>query len=1045
MLKKLFCLTGTLAVLLAFLCGFSASAQNKTVRGTVVDAQGAPVVGAAVVLVGNSSVGAVTDAGGAFRLTVPAGANVEVSCIGYASQVIPVGDKVVIDVVLQEDTEFLDETVVIGYGVQRKSDLTGSVASVRSEELMDRSTSDAAAALQGKAAGVQVYTNSGAPGDQAHIRVRGISSNSGSGLGPLMIVDGLKVDNIQYLDPSMIESMEVLKDAASAAIYGAQAGNGVILITTKSGSKSKDGRIFYNYKYTATSLGRYAQVLNAEEFIDWHHRLGTSGFTSREDVISSGKWDGVTDTRWADVLYGKGVTQSHTIGAQGGNDRGSYFVSLNYVNENGMAKGDKDYYKRLTAQVNGDYKIKSWFTVGTNTSIERYQKADIGSPQEYGGTLLGALIIDPLTPVYFKTPDDMPLNMRTAFLEGYEVDGVHYDYQFYGDENGYYSTSRILEGDGMNPLINIARENSKSEGWRVRGTLFANVTPFKGLVFTSRLGYRINQSYSSDFDAPYYVNPKHYEQSYSISSSSSQSYYYQWENFANYNVTLAQKHSIGAMAGMSYTFNDSRSVGASLSGVDPLKGYAENFRYLTQDNGSGKKGISGGQPSNSTQISYFGRLTYGYDNRYNLQVNFRADAFDSSKLSAKNRWGYFPSVSAGWTVSNESFIKDNISRDVLSFLKFRGSWGINGNIAVLSGYPYSTSISYNSQSYQYGEDNTLSLGSKPDGLANPDLTWETSVQTDFGMDARFFNNRLSIGVDWFNKDTKDLLVSISPVAEVGISRTTVNAGSVNNTGWEFELGWQDNVGDFHYSLNGNLSTLKNKVTYLEPSVGHQKGSSFGNMKFSTWFEEGYPVWFFRGYQYAGIGEDGKALYYTAPDENGVVGTTDAPVDADMGFMGSALPPLNYGLTLHMDWRGFDFTLFGTGAAGHQLMPCVYRVDHSQINSLVYFYEECGKSLPKIENIWSSKEFWSSSAVVFKGDYFKIKQIQLGYTLPQKWTKRIMVDNLRFYVSMDDWFVFTKYPGFDPETASTGSSTGMGLDKGSYPNAKKLLFGVNVSF
>ena len=727
MLKKLFCLTGTLAVLLAFLCGFSASAQNKTVRGTVVDAQGAPVVGAAVVLVGNSSVGAVTDAGGAFRLTVPAGANVEVSCIGYASQVIPVGDKVVIDVVLQEDTEFLDETVVIGYGVQRKSDLTGSVASVRSEELMDRSTSDAAAALQGKAAGVQVYTNSGAPGEQAHIRVRGISSNSGSGLGPLMIVDGLKVDNIQYLDPSMIESMEVLKDAASAAIYGAQAGNGVILITTKSGSKSKDGRIFYNYKYTATSLGRYAQVLNAEEFVDWHMRLGTSGFTSRDDVISSGKWDGVTDTRWADVLYGKGVTQSHTLGAQGGNDRGSYFISLNYVNENGMAKGDKDYYRRLTAQVNGDYKIKSWFTVGTNTSIERYEKADIGSPNEYGGTLLGALIIDPLTPVYFKTVDEMPLNMRNAYLEGYEVDGVHYNYQFYRDDNGFYSTSRILEGDGMNPLINIARENGKSEGWRVRGTLFANFTPFKGFVFTSRLGYRINQSYSSDFDEPYYVNPKHYDQSYSISASSSQSYYYQWENFANYNVNLG-KHALGAMAGMSYTFNDSRSVGASLSGVDPLKGYAENFRYLTQDNGSGKKGISGGSPSNSSQISYFGRLTYGYDNRYNLQVNFRADAFDSSKLSAKNRWGYFPSISAGWTVTNESFIKDNVSRDFLSFLKFRASWGINGNISVLSGYPYSTSISYNDKNYQYHvDDNVLNYGSVPDGLANPDLRWETSV------------------------------------------------------------------------------------------------------------------------------------------------------------------------------------------------------------------------------------------------------------------------------------------------------------------------------
>ena len=1046
MLKKLFCLTGTLAVLLAFLCGFSASAQNKTVRGTVVDAQGAPVVGAAVVLVGNSSVGAVTDAGGAFRLTVPAGANVEVSCIGYASQVIPVGDKVVIDVVLQEDTEFLDETVVIGYGVQRKSDLTGSVASVRSEELMDRSTSDAAAALQGKAAGVQVYTNSGAPGEQAHIRVRGISSNSGSGLGPLMIVDGLKVDNIQYLDPSMIESMEVLKDAASAAIYGAQAGNGVILITTKSGSKSKDGRIFYNYKYTATSLGRYAQVLNAEEFIDWHMRLGTSGFTSRDDVISSGKWDGVTDTRWADVLYGKGVTQSHTLGAQGGNDRGSYFISLNYVNENGMAKGDKDYYRRLTAQVNGDYKIKSWFTVGTNTSIERYEKADIGSPNEYGGTLLGALIIDPLTPVYFKTVDEMPLNMRNAYLEGYEVDGVHYNYQFYRDDNGFYSTSRILEGDGMNPLINIARENGKSEGWRVRGTLFANFTPFKGFVFTSRLGYRINQSYSSDFDEPYYVNPKHYDQSYSISASSSQSYYYQWENFANYNVNLG-KHALGAMAGMSYTFNDSRSVGASLSGVDPLKGYAENFRYLTQDNGSGKKGISGGSPSNSSQISYFGRLTYGYDNRYNLQVNFRADAFDSSKLSAKNRWGYFPSVSAGWTVTNESFIKDNVSRDFLSFLKFRASWGINGNISVLSGYPYSTSISYNDKNYQYHvDDNVLNYGSVPDGLANPDLRWETSVQTDVGMDLRLFNNRLTFSADWFNKNTKDLIVNVKPLAEIGISSSVpVNSGSVNNTGWEFELGWQDQIGDFGYSINGNFSTLRNKVTYLEPLAGEsvKDGSHFANYHLHTRFEEGYPLWFLYGYKYAGIGADGFATFY---DKEGNIRDSSNPItDDDRQFLGSTIPSFQYGVTVRLDRKGLDLIVFGTGSGGNMLVPCVYRTAHTQINTLRYYYEQAGKTIPDIPKIAEKVDFWSSSATIFKGDFFKIKQIQLGYTLPQKWTKKILMNSLRAYVSLDDWFLFTQYPGFDPEAATTGSSTGRGLDKGNYPNSKKLMFGVNVSF
>ena len=1041
MLKQMSRVVGILVFLAAFLGGISVSAQNKAIQGAVVDGTGAPVIGAAVVVVGNSSIGAVTDLDGNYRLNVPAGSSLEVSCIGYATQVIPVGDKTEINVVLVEDSEFIDETVVIGYGVQKKSDLTGSVASVRSQELMDRSTSDAAAALQGKAAGVQVFNDSGAPGEGSSIRVRGISSNSGSGLGPLLIVDGLKVDKIDYLDPSMIESMEVLKDAASAAIYGAQAGNGVVLITTKSGSKSKDGRIFYNYKLTMSQLGHHAQVMNAAQYIDWQQQIGQQ--PSVEEMIRTGVWDGVTDTNWADVLYGTGYTHSHTFGAQGGNDRGSYFVSINYLNEDGMARGNTDTYERLTGQINGDYKIKKWFTVGTNTSIERRKQQKIGEHSEYAGSgagLLGTLVLDPLTPVYFTSEDELTLGMKEA-LEG----GKQRVYGPADHPGWYYAVSKILEGDGINPLIYRDRNQKKEEGWQVRGTVYANFTPFKGFVFTSRLGYRIKQKYESDFEEPYYANAKNNSKTYKISATSSQDYYYQWENFANYNVTLAKKHDIGAMAGMSYTYSDSRSVGAGLDGENPLKGYDPNFLYLSQDNGLGTKSISGGSPSQTAQISYFGRLTYSYDSRYSLQTNFRADAFDSSKLSTKNRWGFFPSVSAGWTVSNEPFIKENVSREILSFLKFRGSWGVNGNIAVLSGYPYSTSIALNSVNYQFGEDNTLTLGSQPDGLANPDLTWETSVQTDFGMDAHFLNSRLTLGIDWYNKDTRDLLVRISPVAEVGISSTIVNAGSVNNRGWEFELGWQDTIGDFHYSVNGNFSTLKNMVTYLEPSVGHQTGSSFGNLKFQTYFEEGYPVWYFRGYKYAGIDDDGKALFFTAPNEQGEVTTTNAPTDDDMGYIGSALPPMSYGLTIRMDWKGLDFSLFGTGAAGHDLMPCVTRVDHMNINGLTYFYEECGKSLPKLENIWNNKEFWSSSAAVFKGDYFKIKQIQLGYTLPKKLLSKILISDLRLYASLDDWFVFTNYPGFDPETASTGSSTGMGLDKGSYPNAKKIMFGVNVSF
>jgi len=363
---------------------------------------------------------------------------------------------------------------------------------------------------------------------------------------------------------------------------------------------------------------------------------------------------------------------------------------------------------------------------------------------------------------------------------------------------------------------------------------------------------------------------------------------------------------------------------------------------------------------------------------------------------------------------------------------------------VLSGYPYSTSISYNDKNYQYHvEDNVLNYGSVPDGLANPDLTWETSVQTDFGLDLRLFNNRLTFGFDWYNKDTKDLIVSIKPLAEIGISSSVpVNSGSVNNTGLEFELGWQDHIGDFGYSLSGNFSTLKNKVTYLEPLAGDsvKQGSHFANYKLYTWFEEGYPLWYLNGYKYAGIGEDGFAQFY---DKDGNI--TQTPTTDDRQFLGSTIPSFQYGATLRLDWKGLDLTVFGSGSGGNYLVPCVYRTEHTQINTLRWYYENAGKTIPDIDKIYEKVDFWSSDATIFKGDYFKIKQIQLGYTLPRKWTQKILLQSLRAYVSLDDWFLFTEYPGFDPEAATTGGSTGRGLDKGTYPNSKKLMFGVNVSF
>ncbi len=1022
-----------LAVLLtSIFCSTVVFAQNRQVSGVVIDDSGLPVIGAGVVVVGQRTIGTTTDLDGKFVLSVPAGASLEFSCIGYDNQVVAVGTQSEINVKLASNN-VIEETVVIGYGVQKKSDLTGSVASVRAEDLNNRSSSDAAAALQGKAAGVTILSSSGAPGSESNIRVRGYSSNSGN-IGPLLIVDGLKVDNIQYLDPQMIENIEVLKDAASAAIYGAEAGNGVVLVTTKAG-KAKDGQVFYNMQMTLNSLGKKAEVMNAAEYIQWQEEAGSFTY---DDLVNIYGYDGKTDTNWADALFGTSWTKRHTVGVQGSNDKGKFYVSLSNFDNDGIVRGDKDYYKRLTAQINAEYKIKKWLSVGTNTSFEHYNTQSVGEHSEYSGSaVLGASIMDPLTPVYYENDDDITLGMKNALARGVKV--------YKNEEGKYYAVSKLIENDAANPLIFRDRTDNSRQGINVRGSLYANLTPIKGLVITSRFGFRLGQSYTSSYEDPYYANAKAYSDTYSVSSTTSNNYYYQWENFANYDKTFG-KHNLSAMVGMSYIENKRFSNGGTISGTDPLTGYEPNFHYISFANASATKTLSGGQPSRSASLAYFGRLAWNYDGRYNLQANFRADAFDSSKLSLQNRWGYFPSFSAGWTVSNEPFFKDNVDRNVVNQIKLRASWGRNGNISVLSGYPYATTISLNSQKYQYDvTDPTYVTGSKPSGLANPDLTWETSEQIDLGLDTRFFNNRLTFAMDYYMKKTKDLLVPIKPAAEVGIGSTTINAGNVDNSGLEIELGWRDQIGDFSYSVNANMATLKNKVTYLDPTVGRVKGAYFSNYELITYFEEGYPVWYMRGYNYEGVNPETGEPIFTDKDQNGVINSDD------MDMVGSGIPDLTYGITINLGYKNFDFTLFGSGAAGNDIYSCVYRTEHPRINSLKYFFdnrwtpENKGASMPSVANIATNVKFWSSTANLFDGSYFKIKQIQLGYTLPQDLLKKVSISSLRVFASLDDFFTFTKYPGFDPEMASTGAANGIGFDKGSFPTSRKFVFGFNLSF
>lgn len=1024
-------------VLLFLLCllPLGASAQS-IVKGIVTDPSGEPVIGATVKVEG-SKLGVVTDLDGKFSVDAAPDATLTITYVGMEPKTVKAQAGKTLSITLKDDSKVLNDVVVIGYGVQKKSDLTGAVASIKSDDIKGLSATDAGAALQGKAAGVQII-NSGGPGEAADIRVRGYSSNSGN-IGPLLIVDGLKVDNIQYLDPSMIESMEVLKDAASAAIYGAQAGNGVIIITTKTGAANGGkAQISYSSKFTIQSLGKKADLFDANEYIEYHKYIGDLS----DEVLQTNNYQG-QNTDWYKEVFESSLAHQHSLTVQASNGKGRFLASLNILSNDGIVKGSKDTYKRFTGQINADYDIYKWLNVTTNTSFEKYKTK--GVTKGYGSLLNSVVSIDPLTPAYISDVNDLPDSMKRAIAAGKPVptDPNH--------NNDYYGTSKYVEDATGNPLYQRDRHDTWTSGVNVRGTVAANIKPFSGFTYTSRLGYRISQSNYHNYAEPYHLNSMANSAKYEIASNANNSLYYQWENFANYLKTFG-KHSVGAMVGMSFTKNHWDNNTISSEGANILSSYEPNFRYINYLLADATKSV-GNAPSDATELSYFGRVSYSYDNRYFFQANFRRDAFDTSKLSKQARWGNFPSFSAGWAISNEKFFKDHINRDAISYLKLRGSWGKNGNVNILHDYQYQSPIASNANFYQYNPssgDGKLSYGSKPTGLANPELTWETSEQVDLGLDARFLNDRLTLGLDWYRKTTKDLLLEVSPLPEIGVSKSFINTGKVLNTGLDFEIGWKDHIRDFKYSVSVNGSTLKNEVQDMSNLVSriNDIGIDGFNNELKPTFEKGHSVWYFRGYKYAGVDENGDAQFYTKDG-----GLTKSPSDEDKMDLGAGIPKFTYGITINAEYKGFDLTIFGTGSAGNKIYNLMVSADRPKINGIDTYWKDSwregadnsGAKYPNMKNWANSWKFFSSSAAVFSGAYFKFKQIQLGYTLPKAISSVAGISNLRVFCSLDDFFTITKYPGADPETASMNSGASRGFDNGTYPTSKKLVFGVNVTF
>ncbi|MDR1455870.1 MAG: TonB-dependent receptor [Tannerella sp.] len=1014
----------------------SESQQRKIqITGTVVDDKtGESIIGANVMEKGTGN-GTVTDVDGHFSLSVTENATLQVSYVGYITQEIGVSSSTGrnLSIKLEEDTRALDEVVVVGYGVQKKSNVTGAIASVKADEIVNRSNETVGSALQGKLAGVQILNTSGAPGASATFRIRGFSSTVSSP-DPLFIVDGLKVNDIDYLDPNGIESIEVLKDAASAAIYGAQAGNGVVLITTRKGSEGYS-KVSYNNMFTFSAPASRVDMMNAAQFKEYWTEYGQYG----EQSFQNG------DTNWQDVMFETGVLMRHTVGVQGGNNKGSFYVEATYLSNDGIVTGSNDVNKRVTAQINADYKIKPWLKFGVTNSIERGYMHRV-SDNNFAGTgsaVAGAYYFDPTVPVFYQNDSDAPasLNLVGAEAAGYNV--------FRNVDGKLYGQSVAMMSNLWNPLLmrdtqDTANDVDSREFWRtnINGTAFAEITPFDGFVFTSRLGYRFFTLYAKGYAPPYYIHAQQISTAANVIGQNFNNIYYQWENFANYNKSFG-KHDVSAMAGFEYANNRIETVNARANGLTNL---SENFHYLEFYDPNASIRTMGGTDYYRANTSYFARVAYTYANKYNLQVSFRGDAYDMSKLSKENRWGYFPSVSAGWTITNEGFL-GNYNRNLLSFLKLRGSYGINGNINSLTDFTWTNTMSLDGL-YSLNNRGMIMAANPSEVLANPNLTWEESRQYDLGIDMRFLKDRLTLSVDYYDRVTTGMLTSIDAPAVSGTSSQWVNRGRIKNTGFEFDLGWRSRIGkDFTYGITSNLSTVKNEVVESPLGAGRTEGGDNFFMPV-TFLEAGYPMYSIRTYVHKEIDrETGLPVYYTAEE----LGTNDG-----RDYVGSGIPDFTYGLTVNVKYKNVDLTIFGSGVQGNEMFLAAYRPDLPIANLPAFVFNNRwtpenrdNPLFPKANmqdgSIFTGGRYPMSDFWVFDASYFKVKQIQLGYTLPQALVRRIGIQDLRIYASGENLFTFTEYKGNDPESMSATYGSSIGIDRINYPSTRNYIFGLNLSF
>lgn len=1038
-----------LFVLFILPLGGAAYAQNITVKGTVSDAIG-PVIGASVIQKGTTN-GAVTEIDGTYTLNVPSNAVLTVSCIGYRTQEIQLNGQSVQNFFLEEDTEMLSEVVVVGYGQMKRADLTGAVASVGDEAISKSVVTSIDQVLQGRAAGVQIQANSGTPGASSSIRIRGINSLNATNQ-PIFVIDGVVIDSatddetsnpLSTINPSDIETMDVLKDASAAAIYGSRASNGVIMITTKKG-KAGHATVTYDGYVGWQEMAKQLEMLNLSEYAELHNLradmyiVEKSSQFVRPDLLGEG-------TNWQEELFRKALMHNHSLSITGGNGKTTYAISGGYLGQEGIALGSD--FNRISLRSNIDTQIKKWLKGGVNFSFAQ-SKQNVGTDNN---TIMSALIQQPTVAV--TSPDG----------------------SFDGPEDTWMPE---------NPVGLASIRTNKNEKINFRFNTYLEAQIIDGLTFKTELSTDWN------FNSYYYYQPDYRfgikENDIRTSKwTKTNTKYWSWRNILTYNKTFAEKHNVNLMAGQEMSFSKWENQ------VGTATGFLSNS---TPDLSAGditSSTTTGTKVSNSI-ASFFGRAFYSYDDRYLVTATIRRDG--SSKFATGNKWGWFPSAALAWRISEESWMENATA---LNNLKLRAGWGSTGNQNV-SDFAYMALLSYKTTPW--------GTGVLTGNTANPDLTWETTDSFNAGLDVALFDNRIEFIADVYYKKTRNLLLQLPLPAYLGSSgpgsaaNPWGNVGSLENKGIELTLNTVNiSKGDFYWGTNLIFSLNRNKVLALDTansSIEKNYQPSSNNF-IVTKTAVGQPIGQFWGYKVIGRFDNPTDFYYR--DENGNVQQVALPEgntisesgtwigdyryadingdgvinNEDCTYIGNPEPKFTYGIGNTFTWKGFDLNIFFNGSYGNQAMNLTrYRIEDPRVNNNVlksalnYAKVEVidpslpdndyrnlrvsnpdATSMPAIQKTDANANYTRISDLLIEdASYIRLQNISIGYTFPSAWMKKARISSLRLYANIQNVYTWSKYKGLDPEIgAMYGDALMTGVDYGRYPSPRIYTFGVNISF